>query len=78
MTEWIKVSDRLPQQEDGNYLVCLINNTPCIGSIIKSGFIFILKNNIGFSLNDMTWMNDPLYGNVTHWMPLPKPPEKND
>jgi len=64
MSNWIKVTDRLPDVFQ-SVLVCLENgaifNCFCIGygdfSIVLSGNRITDKNK------------------VTHWMPLPEPPE---
>lgn len=70
MSEWIKCSDRLPEI-NGNYLVYDGEE------IWMTSYKWHRKegNILGFGLFFKT---DPPYvsGEITHWMPLPKPPEE--
>lgn len=62
---WISVKDKLPEMS-GYYLVCTHNtfyDTYCISKVYFSGGMW-------GSLRKR-------YTNVTHWMPLPKPPKEN-
>jgi hypothetical protein len=62
--KWIPVTERLPDKE-GRYL--------CVVRIGKSGAVYVRVMNgdgFGFSLNRI-YDDD-----VTHWMPLPKPPKE--
>lgn len=59
---WISVKDSMPEQQ-GEYLI----NTRCIVTI---GWF---SGTNGWVANDGSFYGD---GYVTHWMPLPKPPEK--
>jgi len=63
--EWISVKDRLPEKKHGRFL---ITN----GVYVKdSGWTPYYEDLWGFNeAHD--------YFVVTHWMPLPKPPEKVD
>jgi len=62
MSEWISVEDRLPEQ-DGYYLV----NVLCE---LANG-VYLAKFE-----NGATFMWHPFSkADVTHWMPLPEPPE---
>jgi hypothetical protein len=74
MSEWISVNDRNPSSSDV-YFICLINNIPCVGYTVRPKTIFTTKNTIVFCPSKNTWTTDELYGKITHWMPLPKPPE---
>ena len=64
MSEWISVNDRLPR--DGRYLTIRYDQ------VTHSSFADILW----FERGD--WWNGHYPGNysVTHWMPLPEPPEE--
>ena len=64
--EWIPVDDRLP--EVGGYVVCIAKRNPfsrfmpMIARIEKNGWV-----------NPMT---EQYISEVTHWMPMPEPPER--
>ena len=63
--EWIPVRDRLP--EVGGYVVCIAKRNPfsrfmpIVARIEKNGWV-----------NPIT---EQYISEVTHWMPLPKPPK---
>ena len=63
--EWISVKDRLP--EAGGYVVCIAKRNPfsrfmpMVARIEKNGWV-----------NPIT---EQYISEVTHWMPLPEPPE---
>ena len=65
MSEWISIDDRLPEE----FITCLV---------FCDGFFEVAEYNKHFK----TWIN-VLYSeitnidNVTHWMPLPEPPEQS-
>ena len=64
--EWISVKDRLP--EAGGYVVCIAKRNPF--SIFMPMVARIEKNG---------WVNpitEQYISEVTHWMPLPEPPEE--
>ena len=64
--EWISVEDRLP--EVGGYVVCIAKRNPfsrfmpMAARIEKNGWV-----------NPMT---EQYISEVTHWMPMPNPPER--
>ena len=63
--EWISVKDRLP--EAGGYVVCIAKRNPF------SRFIPIVAR-----IEKNGWVNpitEQYISEVTHWMPLPKPPK---
>ena len=66
--EWIPVEDELP--EVGGYVVCIAKRNPfsrfmpMVARIEKNGWV-----------NPMT---EQYISEVTHWMPLPEPPEEDD
>jgi hypothetical protein len=63
--DWISVKDRLPEEDD-DYLVYGEDHR---------GFIFTGCD--WFVVDCKDWWNNP-HGQVTHWMPLPEPPEDNN
>lgn len=74
MREWIKCSDRLPE-EGGEYLVVVEEKA---GLVSKNRYVDAASN-YGDYIDDYwnTW-NDWKEGqevHVTHWMPLPELPE---
>ena len=64
--EWVSVKDRLP--EAGGYVVCIAKRNPfsrfmpMVARIEKNGWV-----------NPIT---EQYISEVTHWMPLPEPPEE--
>ena len=75
MSEWISVKDRLPEG-DKNVLICDVNcpNNYEYPYIIDESYeiAFYSERSKHFCLcaKDVDWVTD----NVTHWMPLPEPP----
>lgn len=71
---WIKTSDRLPEKT-GNVSY---EQIPCL--VVYKGYVEILL----WNCQDLCWDGndgddyecDPL--DVTHWMPLPEPPKKEE
>jgi len=68
---WISVEDRLPE-DDGDVLVCydwrakednayFSHESPIVIDFLAGG----------------KWVHDVYYGDITHWMPLPDPPEED-
>ncbi len=72
--DWISVKDRLPNQSNVN-IICLINNKPILCAVHDCTFS-LTKNNVSFYWPDNTWIKDIYYSEVTHWMPLPDPPNE--
>ena len=68
--EWVSVEERLPEESDG---MVLFTN----GRAVTSGY-----RNYMFRMSDEEGVYAPAirkgggYMRVTHWMPLPAPPEK--
>ena len=68
MSEWISVKDRLPE-ERGSYLVF---EPEFIDSELASWSVLVAR----YYETDKTFnYNFQVLSNVTHWMPLPEPPE---
>jgi hypothetical protein len=66
MSEWINVSDRLPESDKGRYVRCLVN---------VNGF-GVRVDRFMLHATEKQWFD--YYGYVTHWQPLPSPPRINN
>ncbi|CNI11266.1 Protein of uncharacterised function (DUF551) [Yersinia frederiksenii] len=64
---WIKCSDRMP--EDSGRYWCYVEEQNCLG---KSHYQW------NCSWSGDVWSDRALTGRVTHWMPLPAAPEKEN
>ena len=67
--EWVRVEERLPE----NGQIVLFHQ--------KDGFIYCAEYFVGKELMSPEWLIDNDSWNakvVTHWMPLPAPPEKEN
>ncbi|EEO5603462.1 DUF551 domain-containing protein [Salmonella enterica] len=62
---WIPVSERMPE-ESGRYW-CYVEEQNSLG---KSHYQW------NCSWNGQAWSDRALSGRVTHWMPLPEPPQE--
>lgn len=67
MSEWISVEDRLPEELDG-----VITYRGECGHVTAATFLNGDFQGISISVGGFV----KLGGNVTHWMPLPNPPEE--
>lgn len=65
--EWISVKDKLPEKEK-NVLYCDIETEIYLGMLIDG-----MDKEIYWSHYDYLEDHD-----ITHWMPLPNPPEKQN
>ena len=76
--EWISVKDRLPDEED-SYLTYMMDNGCSYNNVIQRFFIKprILKGIYGDTHSNWELVKWDDYV-VTHWMPLPKPPEQKE
>lgn len=75
--EWISVNDRLPET-NGNYIVTACDEGCPYGEGIWYGTVVVCAE---YYKGDWVWYEGSqeysLEGIVTHWMPLPEPPENN-
>ena len=63
MSEWISVEDRLPKIDSKDVL------------FYDPGFGVKIGCYCGLRYDEHEWRDNSSYTNVTHWMPLPEPPE---
>ena len=74
--EWISVEERLPKPDDAEYLVCLDGLVTCLYYGTADDLIHMHGYNKfpnWYTYDDGgAWKPDGL---ITHWMPLPAPPE---
>ena len=73
---WIPVTERLPDV-DGNYIVTACDEgCPCGEGIWYDTVVVVAE----YYRGSWTWIENgmeyDLCGIITHWMPLPEPPEK--
>lgn len=66
--KWISVKDRLPEFDDkgwslDNVIAVDSGGIILIGAFIQKGFL------------DFFDIGGNVHGDITHWMPLPEPPE---
>lgn len=73
---WISVTERLPEEND-RYLVVLKRYGFVDDIELNDEEIKILRYHDGWRLpyHIPEWINETLKQEVTHWMPLPEPPE---
>lgn len=82
MSDWISVKDKTPKQGEW-YLICSDCNMPH-ERVVSMAFLDSVEN--GDYLSEPSWLtHNDYYRNingqngewekVTHWMPLPEPPE---
>lgn len=71
--EWISVKERLPTKEHRE-IVCLINKRP-IPCLVHDATLSFSLNSLSYHWPTRQWIKDKYFAEVTHWMPLPEPPE---
>lgn len=67
--KWISVEDRLPE-ESGRYW-CYVAEQNSLG-------LSFYQWNCAFNFENKRWSSNSLYKCVTHWMPLPQPPQEKE
>ena len=68
MTQWISIKDRLPEKS-GEYLV--LCQTAANMMVLNFS-----RKHLAFNVFDCQKDAKTEIKNITHWMPLPKPPEE--
>lgn len=79
MSEWISVEDRLPEDDFPKdtdrlmikVLVCSTSGKYGVRTLSRQRWIMNFKQN---TYSPWQWSKDAR--NITHWMPLPEPPEE--
>lgn len=69
MAEWISVKDRLPEPGHKPYLTC--RKTVKGRILIESRYL-----HVSYTTPHVAYWEGKKNGEVTHWMPLPEPPEE--
>lgn len=78
MSEWISVKDRLPEKIANKVIVCCKNGYVGFGHYEKfNGFQTWYNLESQKPFTDWDLKNCETY-EVTHWMPLPQPPEEEN
>lgn len=76
LNEWISVKDRLPEEDD-NYIVTACDEGCSAGEGIWYSTVVVVAE---YYKGSWTWYDGgreySLEGIVTHWMPMPEPPEE--
>lgn len=67
--KWIRVEERLPEYAE----LALVRTYPYVGGRLSGGSTYIAM----FIPPTKAWRDIPDGCRVTHWMPLPEPPEVN-
>ena len=78
--EWISVDDRLPDKT-GRYLVLKNRIAPdCLGENRTDIVIlrFFVDDGFRMPIHIPDWINEEIKEEVTHWMPLPEIPKKEE
>lgn len=70
--EWISVKDKMPTFEDGQIIV---SNYIKGGTPERVVICSVYYGNDFLHLEEYALEETPIIKNVTHWMPLPKPPK---
>lgn len=66
MSQWVKCSERMPEETDDIIVACS-------DGIVMSGISYHHRK--GFYIAALEYDSDEPVTDVTHWRPLPEPPE---
>lgn len=73
MSEWIKCSDRLP--EDGQCVLVITTNSHSQGDMNIMSVIYEADRSVDYRWGIDHFCESSYAGEVEFWMPLPNPPE---
>lgn len=85
--KWISVEDKLPEDIDRRFFMCLVENhleDPPIMCQYEEGYGFGFWRDIydpvtlGFVDSEFSTMEELGYENVLYWMPMIEPPEEEE
>nr|UVX85278.1 MAG: Protein of unknown function (DUF551) [Bacteriophage sp.] len=73
MSQWIKCSERMPEETDD---IIVVSDDIIVVSdgIVISGISYSRRD--GFYMAALEYDDDEPIDGVTHWMPLPEPPQE--
>ncbi len=74
ISEWINIKNRLPERQREGFTECIIASYSVIRKIYHVCSVYWHDNYFQDSFGEKISLDDG-YWIVTHWMPLPKPPE---
>lgn len=74
MSEWISVKDKLPK-ENGTYIVYTHDGNSATGWIWYDDVVVVAEYTFGIWWWCENGNDFDITNNVTHWMPLPDPPQ---
>lgn len=78
MSEWISVKDRLPEYTKGmGFIVVIVAYWSHIRKIYIVDTAYLNEDGLYDNCDDKISMDDG-YWELTHWMPLPAPPETDE
>ena len=70
-SKWIPVTERLPEMRDDGFADAFLVTNGCVGHIA-----YFVDGEWIFTENGE--MKEPMFYDVTHWMPLPTPPNTEE
>ena len=73
--QWISVKDRLPDNDESDLVLAVVNGHPTNLIEIMGAYQFAeYSKKYGWVIESYPLWDNP---EVTHWMPLPEPPEED-
>jgi hypothetical protein len=72
MSEWISVKDEMPEYDTP----VLVYRWPDGNDEQHPIFVAVLDNDVNIGVHFASFVNGHIGVNITHWMPLPEPPQE--